>query len=338
MAKIGRNDACLCGSGKKYKKCCMGKQNNVSITPQDAKDFQELLPRLFDYSKKYDDVLQPLYQRYTNTFERLQRKDAQAFSQLLFHWLVFNHPNAGDGKTILKKFVEEHQSQYSDRFQRLLTKWNEELQPRLMSVEKKESEQAVLKDELEGSVVIPEPTGVTQHLSEGDLLVGYLYPSPAGIILGSDAVVLPKKYESVFLKEWTELYDNYNKKEQKQSFYTANFTSVVGVLTMIALNKVAGFEEQELSEQAKGVWAELTSHVNLNDYSYDVLLDAKAKWMQYVGEKQPRIQKPAVFAAALEYWMTKQANQWTTLTQKEAAAKYKVSAATISSRFKELNA
>ena len=22
MAKIGRNDACLCGSGKKFKKCC----------------------------------------------------------------------------------------------------------------------------------------------------------------------------------------------------------------------------------------------------------------------------------------------------------------------------
>ena len=27
MTKIGRNDPCPCGSGKKYKKCCMGKQN-----------------------------------------------------------------------------------------------------------------------------------------------------------------------------------------------------------------------------------------------------------------------------------------------------------------------
>ena len=24
MAKIGRNDPCLCGSGKKYKRCCLG--------------------------------------------------------------------------------------------------------------------------------------------------------------------------------------------------------------------------------------------------------------------------------------------------------------------------
>ena len=24
-AKIGRNDPCLCGSGQKYKRCCLGK-------------------------------------------------------------------------------------------------------------------------------------------------------------------------------------------------------------------------------------------------------------------------------------------------------------------------
>jgi len=27
MAKIGRNDPCRCGSGKKYKKCCEPKDN-----------------------------------------------------------------------------------------------------------------------------------------------------------------------------------------------------------------------------------------------------------------------------------------------------------------------
>ena len=26
--KIGRNDPCPCGSGKKYKKCCLGKDEN----------------------------------------------------------------------------------------------------------------------------------------------------------------------------------------------------------------------------------------------------------------------------------------------------------------------
>jgi len=30
MGKIGRNDACPCGSGKKFKRCCLGKQQTVS--------------------------------------------------------------------------------------------------------------------------------------------------------------------------------------------------------------------------------------------------------------------------------------------------------------------
>lgn len=28
MAKIGRNEPCPCGSGRKYKQCCMGKEEN----------------------------------------------------------------------------------------------------------------------------------------------------------------------------------------------------------------------------------------------------------------------------------------------------------------------
>ena len=31
--KAGRNDPCPCGSGKKYKKCCLGKNREASATP-----------------------------------------------------------------------------------------------------------------------------------------------------------------------------------------------------------------------------------------------------------------------------------------------------------------
>jgi tetratricopeptide (TPR) repeat protein len=38
MAKIGRNTPCPCGSGKKYKKCCMLSQNGaIQPNPQPAK-------------------------------------------------------------------------------------------------------------------------------------------------------------------------------------------------------------------------------------------------------------------------------------------------------------
>ncbi|MGR3973409.1 MAG: SEC-C metal-binding domain-containing protein [Candidatus Rhabdochlamydia sp.] len=41
MKNIGRNDVCLCGSGKKFKKCCENKSpyagiKNVQIMAQDS--------------------------------------------------------------------------------------------------------------------------------------------------------------------------------------------------------------------------------------------------------------------------------------------------------------
>ncbi len=38
MVKIGRNDLCLCGSGKKYKKCCMNAEKDQKSLKQEYKD------------------------------------------------------------------------------------------------------------------------------------------------------------------------------------------------------------------------------------------------------------------------------------------------------------
>ena len=36
MAKIGRNDLCPCGSGKKYKRCCLEKDEAAALAKADA--------------------------------------------------------------------------------------------------------------------------------------------------------------------------------------------------------------------------------------------------------------------------------------------------------------
>jgi hypothetical protein len=40
MAKIGRNEACPCGSGRKFKRCCLGKQQDVSSNLTEAQKDQ----------------------------------------------------------------------------------------------------------------------------------------------------------------------------------------------------------------------------------------------------------------------------------------------------------
>jgi len=50
--KIGRNDPCSCGGGKKYKKCCLNNQNTTSPIPADVKLQFERIQALQEQIKK----------------------------------------------------------------------------------------------------------------------------------------------------------------------------------------------------------------------------------------------------------------------------------------------
>jgi len=42
MTKIGRNDPCPCGSGKKFKKCHMGKEDELFLETREEPSLEEM--------------------------------------------------------------------------------------------------------------------------------------------------------------------------------------------------------------------------------------------------------------------------------------------------------
>ena len=57
MAKIGRNDPCACGSGKKYKKCCMARDEAAALAarPPLAAAAPARQPSLASYFQEQDE-------------------------------------------------------------------------------------------------------------------------------------------------------------------------------------------------------------------------------------------------------------------------------------------
>lgn len=57
MAKIGRNDPCACGSGKKYKKCCMASDEAAARAARPAPPAAAAarLPSLASYFQEHDE-------------------------------------------------------------------------------------------------------------------------------------------------------------------------------------------------------------------------------------------------------------------------------------------
>src|ERR1700712_5452022 len=58
MAKIGRNDLCPCGSGKKYKKCCLASDEAAArvARPTQPTAVAARLPSLGSYGQEHDEL------------------------------------------------------------------------------------------------------------------------------------------------------------------------------------------------------------------------------------------------------------------------------------------
>ncbi|PIV24155.1 MAG: hypothetical protein COZ69_12180 [Deltaproteobacteria bacterium CG_4_8_14_3_um_filter_45_9] len=117
--KVGRNDPCPCGSGEKYKKCCLNKDEarRSEKTSATSKEI-ELRDKLISFSSK---------ERYRKDFERahhlfyrkpfvepliLEEKEETDFAFFL-EWFIHDF-SLKNGLTIVEEFYKEKKEKFSD--------------------------------------------------------------------------------------------------------------------------------------------------------------------------------------------------------------------------------
>jgi hypothetical protein len=107
----GRNDPCACGSGKKYKKCCLssayvqkGKEDSIR-----AKLVQDLL--IF-FHKNYEDSLDDAYPMFWEEFnpdEYLDENTLPLADINFWEWVVHDYQiDEGNEKTLIDLFMENN--------------------------------------------------------------------------------------------------------------------------------------------------------------------------------------------------------------------------------------
>ncbi|MEA3347685.1 MAG: SEC-C metal-binding domain-containing protein, partial [Pseudomonadota bacterium] len=143
--KIGRNDPCFCGSGKKYKKCCLGKvvpsaeldYERVSLT------YDHLVEKLFKFMEKRFGSLaiilamEEFYCWSEDFYERLEEAGEgvadwldeilEEHAQCFIPWFLFNwtyDPDCDDDElltsttpvfqTVAECYVEEKKSRLDE--------------------------------------------------------------------------------------------------------------------------------------------------------------------------------------------------------------------------------
>lgn len=154
MVSIGRNDPCPCGSGKKYKKCCLKKESVVQLATVQKDQFHQLKHKLFRELQHFVQECITFEQFHQLKIEFKQRTKGLISKEeeegFFTYWLYFFHlfPN---GLRLIEWFYEEHEQRLSPEDKNRMRGWTK-LQPRLLQAIEHSSANIYFQDMLTGEI------------------------------------------------------------------------------------------------------------------------------------------------------------------------------------------
>lgn len=142
-SKIGRNDPCPCGSGKKYKNCCLNKVIQVDFSSKEYKDCVKEENSMMFFA------LRNLLLDYTNQKYNINKKlrnfddicDAESEELIDIRDKLWENPN------IIKNYLKENPNKLNEELISIIKSWNEKKINKEFVLYKYEDEYALFIDD-----------------------------------------------------------------------------------------------------------------------------------------------------------------------------------------------
>lgn len=104
MKKIGRNDLCPCGSGKKYKNCC-GKSNVITMESLIEKELTNVQVDLLKFAlENYEEEVNEFIADWIEEFD-IPEEALEMFYLFTLVWAITSFEI--HGKTILEHYIDK---------------------------------------------------------------------------------------------------------------------------------------------------------------------------------------------------------------------------------------
>ncbi len=231
--KISRNDPCVCGSNKKYKKCCMNKNSLASV---ELLDFswrklrktegevieEHLLPYLNNQLPK-ELTLAAIAEFFPeNLPEQIDERSVYEYffiPWLLFNWIPqnsFELKGYNPCKTIAQNYLETHNksSNIASGIARFIEAMNQTYYSFYIVKEVVLEKSLIIKDILLGTEHILKEKTATQYVTKGSLVFGRILTlDDQSIFVGMAPYVIPTNYYDAILEYKAKiLEDNPNNK------------------------------------------------------------------------------------------------------------------------------
>lgn len=176
MKRVGRNDPCPCGSGKKYKKCCEQEQKVIQLFSGEITQKEALEVRAM-FESFSEDLKQGFWRELCDAMaaENVDGPIAEDFENLAFEWFSIDMPI--DGKnSLFDLFLEEVGSKMDRPLIKKLDTWKETRISVYRVLDSSKSENRILKDLFTGEEKEVSYRGYDHQVNGDELQVGRLVP------------------------------------------------------------------------------------------------------------------------------------------------------------------
>lgn len=323
---LKRNDPCHCGSGKKYKKCCMN-ESKGSVVAEELHQLETEM--LYNAFTRYQKELTNWVQSYHHIYPDVNEEMTETLSSMLLVWLIFHRPVEEDSQTtIFDSFIETKVKKLKrPKTIEIVQSWKG-TKPAVLEVTSIDEQVYTSTNLLTSNELLHSlPADHEKTVEVGSIIIGFPASSETNMSFIGPVISHPVE-KAVDLKERVSAF------QAKSDDYINRWPQLLSSL-LSQKESTVNIDEFDWHDDAQKETAERLLHELKQDQQPpEIQLLALQKWHLFAISVKPIIRKPEAFAASMEYALQQFAP--TATTQKQLAEKYSVSTSTISSRSKEI--
>lgn len=180
MTKIGPNERCPCGSGRKYKKCCGDPRATDRYTQGDrAAVFDRLNAYIDAFATDEEDRAGELFWgEFAGRADELPPERAELFGDVEHLWFVFDHQDAG-GASVADRFLAGAELTSGQRA--FLTALRRSSMRIYEVIDRRPGASLTLRDAIEGGSVTVNERQASRTIARHDYLAARIVPhGPSG--------------------------------------------------------------------------------------------------------------------------------------------------------------
>ena len=210
MAKIGRNDPCPCGSGKKYKHCHLSADQAIQQQQlRQRRAVDTLIPKIVAATQQMPSAVHEGFKRYWDgKYSQEQMAEIDDFedrgADRFMTWFIFDYM-LDDGLTLVEHLAVEPSFELEEAEAELLPQWKDvRLWPYVVE-EIAKGQHLLLSNMVDGRRYILHDSAASRRLLLGEVLVAHLVPAGDQYYIGGAAAHLTADTRER-LREYAELH------------------------------------------------------------------------------------------------------------------------------------